>query len=437
MNHNLPIPRVYSDVLHTPQWVCDLDLRDALFALELKHRPPSHYMDTVQGGELNDKMRQLLVEWMQDVGEEEQFENGETLQLAVLLVDRFCARRKIRRSEYQCLGAACLWIAAKLCEMHRAVPRSELLVHLSDHAFNKHQLKSMEKLVLNELGWEVNSVTPVLMLEIFLSFLSYPLEFVDRIRVLARTFLTASQHVMLFLEYLPSTLAAASLMLALCYARVDCPQFELKLAQEFERVASVTFSNSRRYMELAQLCTWTLHTYVQQRVYPVMQPLSPIWCSNESGDEDGGMITPTSLPSPISQQFSSSTTLGSQGDSSSSSSTVNAEARDASWPTPTKAVVGMVVQGETPGGVGVGCGANGELYYFGEMPLSSASSVSPPLRPVMFSPPQLQANTSSTATALYSKAKGTRRKPPPKAKPIRFSPYSPSLVSISLSSPAM
>lgn len=56
----------------------------------------------------------------------------------------------------QCLGCACLLIASKFEEVHP--PRLEEIIYSTENSFTRRQILSMEKKVLNQLGFRVHSV---------------------------------------------------------------------------------------------------------------------------------------------------------------------------------------------------------------------------------------------------------------------------------------
>lgn len=62
--------------------------------------------------DIDSKMREILIGWMIEVATGHNLK-PETLQLACLLVDKFCYSRNILTRKYQVLGGACLFIAAK------------------------------------------------------------------------------------------------------------------------------------------------------------------------------------------------------------------------------------------------------------------------------------------------------------------------------------
>ena len=59
----------------------------------------------------------------------------ETLFITVNLVDRYCEREKVPRSEYQLLGVTAMLIACKYEEIY--VPKIEDFVDITDNTYTK------------------------------------------------------------------------------------------------------------------------------------------------------------------------------------------------------------------------------------------------------------------------------------------------------------
>lgn len=57
-------------------------------------------------------MRNILIEWLIEVHEKMSL-RYETLFLSIYLIDNFCSRKSVYKSEYQLLAMACLFIAGK------------------------------------------------------------------------------------------------------------------------------------------------------------------------------------------------------------------------------------------------------------------------------------------------------------------------------------
>ena len=98
---------------------------------------------------LDATMRAVLIDWMIEVCQEFALAR-ETFYLALNFADRVLSKcRNIPRARYQLLGAACLFMAAKLEEIHP--PKASAFALTTDGAFDFHQIRMMEKEVLAAL----------------------------------------------------------------------------------------------------------------------------------------------------------------------------------------------------------------------------------------------------------------------------------------------
>lgn len=121
--------------------------------------------------EINEQMRVILVDWLIDVHVRFKLQT-ETLHIAVNLIDRFLARRQIRRNEMQLLGVTAMVIAAKYQEIYP--PTIEDFVYMTDDACSKPQVIKMEEHVLRELDFSINFPTPNYFLEVFARAIGVP-----------------------------------------------------------------------------------------------------------------------------------------------------------------------------------------------------------------------------------------------------------------------
>jgi len=140
--------------------------------------------------ELKVSMRPVLVDWLMEVAAE--FGMGrETLYLALNFVDRFCSlapgmtnnnhntttddspidipttttTTTIDGTTLQLLGITCLFVAAKLDEIH--VPSLEVMATTTDGACSAANILKMERRVLAVLQWKLNAPTPYSWLNLF------------------------------------------------------------------------------------------------------------------------------------------------------------------------------------------------------------------------------------------------------------------------------
>jgi cyclin B len=67
--------------------------------------------------DINENMREILVDWIVEVHYKYQMK-GETLFLAISLIDRFLEKRHVMRNKLQLVGVAALLIAGKYEEVY-------------------------------------------------------------------------------------------------------------------------------------------------------------------------------------------------------------------------------------------------------------------------------------------------------------------------------
>ena len=120
-------------------------------SIETKYMTKPNYMTTQP--DVNEKMRAILIDWMVDVHLKFKL-GGETLFLAVNVVDRFLEKEVIARQKLQLVGVAALLIASKYDEIYP--PEIKDFVYISDNAYTKPEVISMEQKVLRALGYDLN-----------------------------------------------------------------------------------------------------------------------------------------------------------------------------------------------------------------------------------------------------------------------------------------
>ena len=95
-------------------------------------------------------MRVILLDWLVGISEEHHLASG-TYALAVHLIDYALTLMPIKRSQFQLLGCACIWLAAKLEEVRP--PMVENLLFVSDYCFDAETLIAMEQRLIKLLGF--------------------------------------------------------------------------------------------------------------------------------------------------------------------------------------------------------------------------------------------------------------------------------------------
>lgn len=98
-------------------------------------------------------MRNILIEWLIEVHNKMAL-RYETLYLTIFLVDKFCSRREVFKSEYQLLAMACLFIAGKYEEV--ATPKLKKIINLCDKLYDSSDVLKMESELLLELNFKIS-----------------------------------------------------------------------------------------------------------------------------------------------------------------------------------------------------------------------------------------------------------------------------------------
>lgn len=102
--------------------------------------------------ELNYRMREILLDWLQGVSGRFRLKS-EAIMLAASLLDRFLSKRECSRDKFQLVGISCLILAAKYEEM--IPPTLEEFLAVTDHAFQRKQVLHMEGVILESINYEL------------------------------------------------------------------------------------------------------------------------------------------------------------------------------------------------------------------------------------------------------------------------------------------
>lgn len=101
-------------------------------------------------------MRSILIDWLVDVHLKFKL-LPETLFLSVSLIDRYLERKSSTKSKLQLVGVTCMMIACKYEEIY--APEVRDFVYITDKAYSKDEILTMEKDILNVLEFDVNVPT--------------------------------------------------------------------------------------------------------------------------------------------------------------------------------------------------------------------------------------------------------------------------------------
>ncbi|KAJ8247889.1 hypothetical protein GJAV_G00251730 [Gymnothorax javanicus] len=131
------------------------DIYAYLRTLEVQQSIRPHYM---QGYEINERMRALLVDWLIQVHSRFQLLQ-ETLYMTIAIMDRFLQVQPVSRRKLQLVGVTAMLIASKYEETY--APEVGDFVYITDNAFTKAQIREMEMLILRDLDFQLGRPLPL------------------------------------------------------------------------------------------------------------------------------------------------------------------------------------------------------------------------------------------------------------------------------------
>lgn len=172
---------------------------------ETTDQPRPDYMDSQ--ADINPRMRAVLIDWLVEVHMKYKL-RSETLFLAIIILDRFLARKCVSRKRLQLVGVVATLIAAKYEEIYP--PKITDLVYICDKAYTKDEILEMEIVVLNVLEFQLRVPTAVQFLDRFAKVNGLP----DQQRQLAQYLAELSLPEIKMIRFTPSHLAAASIYLS-------------------------------------------------------------------------------------------------------------------------------------------------------------------------------------------------------------------------------
>jgi hypothetical protein len=158
--------------------------------------------------EINPRMRAILIDWLVEVHAKFKL-LPQTMYICCNILDRFLQKVDVKKEELQLLGCCCLWMASKFEEIYAPDPNDFVLI--SDHAFERNDLLTMEGKVLNVLEFRLTAPTHY----IFLTRWTFLANADKRQRLLALYCTERTLQEYGFLKYKPSLVAAAALYVAL------------------------------------------------------------------------------------------------------------------------------------------------------------------------------------------------------------------------------
>ncbi|XP_057452489.1 G2/mitotic-specific cyclin S13-7-like isoform X2 [Lotus japonicus] len=159
--------------------------------------------------EINEKMRSITVDWLLEVHNRFKL-MPETLYLTINILDRYLSSTDIPKKELQLVGISSMLIACKYEEIYP--PQMIDLVSISNDAYTKHQIHSMERSILEKLQWYLTVPTPYVFL-VRLSSVQPDKQMENLAFFLAELTL---EHYQAIVSYSPSTIAASAIYAARC-----------------------------------------------------------------------------------------------------------------------------------------------------------------------------------------------------------------------------
>ncbi|CAE7390715.1 unnamed protein product [Symbiodinium sp. KB8] len=161
--------------------------------------------------DINEKMRAILVDWLVEVHLKFKL-MPETMFLTVNLIDRFLERKLVARQKLQLVGVTAMLLASKYEEIY--APEVRDFVFITDRAYNREQILSMESAMLTALGFNVTCPTALHFMNRFLKAARVADE-TGRLKYLVRYYVERTMQEYSMLKYLPSITAAAAVNIAM------------------------------------------------------------------------------------------------------------------------------------------------------------------------------------------------------------------------------
>ena len=161
---------------------------------------------------INAKMRAILIDWLVEVHLKFKL-MPETLYLTVNLIDRFLEKEQVMRNKLQLVGVTAMFIACKYEEVFP--PACSDFVYVSDKMYTRDEILRMEGQMLSALNFELTVPSPLVFVRRFVKVAGVattPRSATDQLAHYLVELTLQEEHM---LRYLPSTICAAALSLAL------------------------------------------------------------------------------------------------------------------------------------------------------------------------------------------------------------------------------
>ena len=201
---NIQIPKEYLNIIY-------YNLLTEEYKNMKNFKPEYNYMNNQS--EINEQMRSILIDWIIDVHGKFGF-TDETLYMTVLIIDRYSSLKKITRNEYQNLGISALMISCKHEEIN--VPKVEDFIYITDNAYNKEEVFTMEQNILNGLNYDLLYPSPIKFFEYLALKFNFDKKQLYFGKYLMETFLLN----LIWIKYKPSIIACASAYIVMKFFRL-------------------------------------------------------------------------------------------------------------------------------------------------------------------------------------------------------------------------
>jgi len=181
------------------------EIYDQLFQKELMFLPRHDYMDSQS--DINGRMRAILIDWLVEVHMKYRL-RPETLFLALNILDRYLSSGPVARRRLQLVGVVSMLIAAKFEEI--TPPEVHDFVYITDNAYTKEDILTLETTMLTVLGFQVVAPTALNFIERF----SRANRCDGAHRELVQYLVELSLSEIRMIRHTPSHLAAAAVLLS-------------------------------------------------------------------------------------------------------------------------------------------------------------------------------------------------------------------------------
>ncbi|KAA8523415.1 hypothetical protein F0562_009838 [Nyssa sinensis] len=157
------LPSIYDHCNHLEVAEYVDDIYQYYWVMEAQNQSLENYM-AIQT-DITPQMRGILVNWLIEVHLKFDLMQ-ETLYLMVTLLDRYLSLVTIKKNEMQLVGLTALLLASKYEDFWH--PRVKDLVSISAESYTQDHMLGMEKAILKELKFRLNSPTPYVFMLRFL-----------------------------------------------------------------------------------------------------------------------------------------------------------------------------------------------------------------------------------------------------------------------------